>query len=160
MRGRKNTPTALKVITGNPGNRPLPDDEPEYTPDIPKRPAWLKGKVARREWKRVTKLLSDAGVMTIADGNSLAMYCYIMSEVDRLTKALEGENNDVIVTIKMDALGNEVKEVKTNPRVLRLENCMKELRYYSALFGLDPADRGKIKTGKKTSDKGGKGRFF
>jgi len=29
MAGRRPKPRALKLITGNPGRRPIPDDEPE-----------------------------------------------------------------------------------------------------------------------------------
>jgi len=160
MRGRKNTPTNFKVINGNPGHRPLPENEPEFENKIPECPKWLRTKVAKDEWARVTTLLSDAGVITNADGNALAMYCYIVSEIDRLTKALKGKNNDVIVTMKMDPLGNEVREIKTNPRAVRLENYIKELRYYSSLFGLDPADRSKIKVPKAPQKSDGKQRFF
>lgn len=160
MRGRKNTPTNIKLVTGNPGRRPLPEDEPAFPDEIPERPSWVRSKVAQREWDKVTMLLHDAGVLTAADGYIVGMLCNIVADIDRLTKQLSGENDDVIVTIKMDSLGNEVREVKTNPRVLRFENCQKELRYYSALLGLNPVDRTKIKRNPNPNKSGDRERFF
>jgi hypothetical protein len=41
MRGRKPKPTFLKVLDGNPGKRPLNDQEPRPPQGIPDRPDWL-----------------------------------------------------------------------------------------------------------------------
>ena len=41
MRGRKPTPTRLKVIRGNPGKRALNHDEPEPAGDLVDAPDWL-----------------------------------------------------------------------------------------------------------------------
>jgi hypothetical protein len=38
MRGRRPKPTRLKVLTGNPGKRPLNMDEPQPEPAIPDCP--------------------------------------------------------------------------------------------------------------------------
>ena len=49
--GRKPQPTALKVLKGNPGRRPLNEDEPKPEVLLPRPPAHLSP-VARREWRR------------------------------------------------------------------------------------------------------------
>ena len=41
MRGRKPKPTFLKLVSGNPGRRPLNDAEPEATGDLLNPPEWL-----------------------------------------------------------------------------------------------------------------------
>src|SRR5260221_7158133 len=41
MRGRKRVPTFLKLVTGNPGRRPLPVDEPQPEGDLFAPPAWM-----------------------------------------------------------------------------------------------------------------------
>lgn len=162
MAGRNPKPTALKLVTGNPGKRPLNKAEPKYDDGIPICPSWLRDKVARAEWKRLTKLLGDAGVLTVADGNSLAMYCYVVSQIDAITQNI-AENGYVAFDIKINQdTGEEIMvNPKSNPLALRLENYIKELRAYSALFGLDPSTRGKIHAkepdGKKTDKKE---RFF
>ena len=38
MRGRRPKPTRLKLLTGNPGKRPLNDDEPQPQAAIPECP--------------------------------------------------------------------------------------------------------------------------
>ena len=73
MSGRKPKPTALKLITGNPGKRPLPKNEPmlETGADMPE---WLS-EAAREHWPLVSKQLTDAGIMTQIDAQALGLYC-------------------------------------------------------------------------------------
>lgn len=73
-RGPRPQPTSLRVLRGNPGNRPLPQNEPKPEPTAPKCPAWLD-KEAKKEWRRVIKLLEPLGLATVLDGTALAMYC-------------------------------------------------------------------------------------
>ena len=48
MKGRKAVPTQLKIIRGNPGNRPLNKDEPKYTLTNTAPPAHLQGAAKKR----------------------------------------------------------------------------------------------------------------
>ena len=41
-RGRKPKPTALKVLEGNPGKRPLNENEPKPENKAPRCPSWLE----------------------------------------------------------------------------------------------------------------------
>jgi P27 family predicted phage terminase small subunit len=41
VRGRKPKPSWLKIVSGNPGRRPMNDAEPEPTGDISSAPEWL-----------------------------------------------------------------------------------------------------------------------
>ena len=41
-RGRKPKPTALKVLEGNPGKRPLNENEPKPERKAPECPSWLE----------------------------------------------------------------------------------------------------------------------
>ncbi len=70
--GRRPKPTALKLLTGNPGKRPTNPDEP--TPDLglPRPPAWLSA-AAKREYSRLGRQLLAQGIMTILDRNALAL---------------------------------------------------------------------------------------
>src|SRR4026208_199894 len=71
MRGRRPKPTRLKVLTGNPGKRPLNANEPRpeiVTPDCPIE----LGPVARREWDRLgterarRRILPNLAVVALA----------------------------------------------------------------------------------------------
>ena len=161
MRGRKPIPKSLKLLTGNPGHRPLSDSEPEFQRIIPKCPIKLD-KVGRKKWREKSKLLLGAGVLTEADGETLALYCQIWSQIVMLSKELKSTADYMAYDIKVNEdTGEEIKvNAKNNPLTVRLETLYKEYRAYSALLGLDPANRGKIKVNKPSNDKGGKGRFF
>lgn len=162
MRGRKPTNTAIKLVTGNPGHRPLPENEPKFKNKIPECPLCLN-EAGRAKWEEKSKLLFDAGVLTEADGETLAMYCWIWSQIVMLTAELKTHADYMAYDIKINEdTGDEIKvNAKTNPLCVRLESLYAEYRAYSALLGLDPANRGKIKTGKKVEgEKTGKERFF
>lgn len=73
MRGRKPQPTALKLLRGNPGRRPLNRSEPVPRAGAMTCPRHLDA-VARREWKRVVKAAPPA-LLTPLDAAVLAMYC-------------------------------------------------------------------------------------
>jgi P27 family predicted phage terminase small subunit len=143
-------PTALKVLEGNLGKRPLNDKEPRFRNVMPEAPEWLND-VAKQEWEREGKLLFNAKVLTEADRGVFAMRCYIYSQILKLTKEIE-EQDYVAYTQKMDSLGNEVMEAKANPRAVRLENYLKEYRQYGSLLGLDTASRTKIKVERGVPD--------
>ena len=73
MAGRKPKPTALKLVTGNPGKRPLNDHEPQPEAAIPEVPAHLSGE-AKAEWDRIVIRLHPLGLLTDLDRAALAAY--------------------------------------------------------------------------------------
>ena len=73
-RGRKPTPTAIKVLEGNPGKRPLNDREPKPAKKAPSCPKWLETD-AKREWRRLSHKLEQLGILTEADMSVFASYC-------------------------------------------------------------------------------------
>jgi len=70
MAGRRPISRALKIVRGNPGGRPIPDDEPEPVPGWPDKPPTL-GKVASAEWDRLAALLDGELRLGRADGPHL-----------------------------------------------------------------------------------------
>jgi len=74
MRGRKPVPTPLRVITGNPGKRPLNPLEPKPRVAVPTCPAHLSPS-AKAEWKRLGHTLHQLGVISELDRAALAAYC-------------------------------------------------------------------------------------
>src|SRR5215831_17432794 len=73
MRGPKPTPTALRILRGNPGRRPLNAREPKAAPATLTPPAWLKG-LAVAEWHRIAPVLHRLGILTEVDDIALAAY--------------------------------------------------------------------------------------
>ncbi len=74
MRGRKPKPTALKLIEGNPGKRPINGREPKPPSGVPTCPSHLSAS-AKAEWKRLARTLNDIGLLTQIDRTVLAAYC-------------------------------------------------------------------------------------
>ena len=74
MRGRKPKPTRLKLITGNPGSRPLNRREPKPAVAVPTCPAHLNPS-AKAEWKRLARQMHVLGMISHLDRAVLAAYC-------------------------------------------------------------------------------------
>jgi phage terminase small subunit len=89
MRGRRPKPTPLKVLTGNPGKRPLNKNEPRPDVLIPECPPEL-GPVARREWDRVVGDLAALRLLTNLDRAALAAYCGAYALWAEATEAIHG----------------------------------------------------------------------
>ena len=73
-RGRKPTPTAIKMLEGNPGKRALNNNEPKPAKKAPRGPSWLEDE-AKKEWKRMGKILEQMGLLTDMDMAAFAGYC-------------------------------------------------------------------------------------
>lgn len=78
MRGPKPKATVLKLITGNPGHRPLNDQEAKPRIVIPEPPDMLT-EDALKEWNRVTVLLAEVGLIGKLDRAIIAGYCMAWS---------------------------------------------------------------------------------
>ena len=74
IRGRKPKPTNLKILEGNPGKRPLPTNEVKPKHKAPRCPQWLEDD-AKKEWKRMGKILEQMGILTEMDLTAFAGYC-------------------------------------------------------------------------------------
>ena len=77
QRGRKPKPTALKMLEGNPGGRPLNTKEPKPEKKAPRCPSWLEDE-AKKEWKRMAKVLENMGLLTEMD---MAAFAGVLSGV-------------------------------------------------------------------------------
>ena len=88
MRGRKPKPTRLKVLTGNPGKRPLNPDEPMPEPAIPDCPPELSP-AGQREWSRLVAELAPLRILTGLDRAALAAYCGAYALWAEATEALQ-----------------------------------------------------------------------
>ncbi len=74
MAGRKPKPSALRRLEGNPGRRPLNENEPAAVAGLPKCPTHVKGE-ARREWHRIGKRLVAEKRMAHVYKAAFAAYC-------------------------------------------------------------------------------------
>lgn len=141
--GHNKKPTALKVLEGNPGKRPIPKHEPKPEPVAPKCPSWLN-KIAKAEWRRISPLLATLGLITREDMANLAGYCHSYAQMieaeDYLAKHGLGyvveQRNKAGELISMSA--GEYAQMRT------VRNAKSEIIRYSAMFGLSPVDRSRM----------------
>jgi P27 family predicted phage terminase small subunit len=75
MRGRKPTPTVLRVIRGNPGRRPVNKDEPKHAGLAVACPPELSDPEAQAEWKRTIVPAIELGQITTADRSFAIAHC-------------------------------------------------------------------------------------
>ena len=88
MRGRRPKPTRLKQLTGNPGKRPLNENEPKPEPSVPECPPEL-GPLAQREWNRLVGELGPLRILTHLDRGALASYCGAYALWAEATEAIQ-----------------------------------------------------------------------
>ena len=77
--GRPPVPTSLKILRGNPGNRPISHAEPLPPAASPDPPPGL-GEVALARWNEVAPLLLAMKVFTAADRPALERYCLVYEQ--------------------------------------------------------------------------------
>jgi len=131
--GRPPQPTALKILKGNPGRRPLNKHEPQPT-GIPAQPAFLDD-VAAAEWCRIVPLLTQCGMLGAIDVAGLTGYCqawsrYIQAELDLRTSG---------TTYMQGAIPC------MHPNVKRVHEALLDLKQFIVEFGLTPSSRSRIK---------------
>lgn len=138
MAGRRPTPTALKLVTGNPGKRATNKKEPKPKRVIPSCPAHLTDE-AKVAWGRLVVLLDRMGVLTEADVFALERLCDCYADIlsCRELIKLDGRTYHTI-----DQNGNTL--VKNNPAVNQLRAADAQFKSYLVEFGLTPAARTKV----------------
>ena len=126
-------PTALRLLRGNPGKRPLPQQAVKPTPgaDCPK----ILSPAARAEWKRLQPELLRLGLLTQIDRAVLAAYCEAWSDflwaVNRIRQSgrLTTAGNGTLIP---------------HPAVQIKRASMKLIKDLSAEFGFSPAALARI----------------
>jgi phage terminase small subunit len=107
MRGRKPIPTALKIVRGNPGKRPLNRNEPKVNlvQGKPLPPAWIKGS-ARSEWNIQIGYLIKNKVLAENELSKLARYCYLHGEF--VKDARVGRPMNAAMIARIEALASDL----------------------------------------------------
>ena len=134
-RGRKPKPTALKVLGGNPGKRPLNEKEPQPEKKAPRCPSWLEPE-AKKEWRRMAKTLENIGVLTQVDKAAFAGYCQAYARWKEAEEFLSKHG-----TIFKTPSGY----IQQVPQVAIARNYLQIMKDFCSEFGLTPAARTRIK---------------
>jgi phage terminase small subunit len=127
MAGRPPKPTALKLLQGNPGRRPLNTQEPKPPPGAEMPEALLGDPVAVKNWKTYAPKLTALGILTEVDARAFGRLCRLWAEEDGRTKMLDPETG---------------LRLPSDPRLLA------EIRQLEERFGMNPSSRVKLKVEK------------
>ena len=133
-RGRKPKPTALKILEGNPGKRPINENEPIPPKGTVKCPTWLEPE-AKKEWKRLAPSLEAMGVLTQADLTAFAGYCQAYARWKEAEEFLT-KHGSLVKT--PNGYWQQV------PQVSIAQSNLKIMMNIAAQFGLTPSARSRI----------------
>jgi len=139
MRGGRPTPTALKIVRGNPGRRRLNPDEPSspLLKRMPPAPAFLDDE-GKRAWSTEGRRLIKAGLLTALDLTMFGTWCIWYSKRDLASRAV----NQSGVVVRANGVGNPY----INPYMSVISMCSKAMHQIEVEFGLSPASRSKVKS--------------
>ena len=135
--GRKPKPSAIKILEGNPGKRPLNQNEPKPQKKAPPCPKWLEPE-AKKEWKRLARTLEAMGVLTEADMAAFAGYCQAYA---RWKEAEERITDRGLIIRTPSGYPQQVPYISIAQQYLKL------MQQFAEQFGLTPAARSRIIAG-------------
>ena len=140
-RGRKPKPTALKLLEGNPGNRPLNTNEPRHT-GVPDCPDWLEDE-AKAEWERMSTVLENMGMLTDMDMVAFAGYCQAYARWKEAEEFLT-QHGSIVRTPN-----GYLQQV---PQVSIAQTNLKIVLKFCEQFGLTPSSRSRIVADKSVEE--------
>ena len=145
-------PTALKLLEGNPGKRALDlSDGVNPRVEIPDAPKHL-GKEARKEWKRITPILEELGLISGLDRTALGLYCQTVGRLHELEMAfngqvsrLEGEDTSYVDAVyKASHAVTPSGYAQQSVLVQLIKSHREQVSRYLMHFGLSPAARARV----------------
>jgi P27 family predicted phage terminase small subunit len=150
QRGPLPEPTKAKKLKGNPGHRPLPDDEPEpeLLDQVPEPPEWMPRKGCDA-WELVTSELHKAQMLHALDLPVLELFCVAYHQWREILDAVEREGYTYRA---YDDEGN-LKYAQQTPEAVLASKFAKDINTWAKVLGLGPAYRVGLRIGRSESDK-------
>ncbi|MDP9192280.1 MAG: phage terminase small subunit P27 family [Acidobacteriota bacterium] len=143
MRGAKPIPTNLKLLRGNPGRRPLPENEPQVPEGEIVPPEWLSDE-AIEIFRSYEVILKSMNVLTIADVDMLAVLAATQQEFVECNQDVQMRGRQVERTV-MTKDGREIEVYEDNPAVKMGSDAGKRVKALMVEFGLSPSSRTRVK---------------
>lgn len=132
-RGPAPTPTALRVLRGNPSGKRINHDEPSPPPIAPddvlaRCPKWLTGD-AKALWERIAPGAIVTGLLTVVDLPAFEALCQSYARW-RQFERLTGKNLEL-------AIAKGYRSASVKERQLMMQ--------FGARFGFDPSSRSNVR---------------
>lgn len=151
MRGRRPTPTYLKLLRGNPGQRKISDEPQPALPAKPPDPPEHLSAYGKEEWRRIIREAYALRLCTGLDIHPLAAYCAAFSrwKTAEETIASMAERDPVMrgLIVRTQSGG-----AAPNPLVLIAQSAARDMVRFAGEFGLTPVARSWIKAIDNLSD--------
>ena len=80
MAGRKPKPASLHLIHGTTSETVQTVPQNKKKQPLPACPAWVPP-AGKQEWKRVSKILGDLNILTLADRSLMIQYCVMFAQL-------------------------------------------------------------------------------
>jgi P27 family predicted phage terminase small subunit len=135
-RGRKPKPTWLKVIAGNPGRRPLNEDEPVPTGDLSAPPEWFDDS-QKAAWSYAVSHAPE-GLLKRLDREVMVAYA-VASALHRLASTKVAAQGPIVKT-KWGIKPNPYMAVQNKQAVIMMRAA--------AELGFTPSARSRVKVSK------------
>lgn len=142
-RGRKPKPVELKILQGNPGKRPIPDDipQPGKLYEIPEPPKYHElDAVAIEIWNDLAPKLTRTRILTDHDLNTLAHYCTASSICIMAKKKIT--EHTLILTFKNE--DGTLKHAQKSPFITVYREALDDVIRLGAQLGLSPSERARL----------------
>jgi P27 family predicted phage terminase small subunit len=145
-------PNVLKLIAGNPGKRSLNlSDGVNPQVEIPSPPKHLC-KSATKEWKRITPLLEELGLISGLDVAALGLYCQAYGRLVDLETAFNSRVSlkvndgtalpEAVVSVSVGVTPSGYQQQSVITQLIRSHR--EEVNRYLGHFGLSPAARARV----------------
>lgn len=139
MAGRPPKPTAIKIMEGNRGHRPLNDNEPICIRGEIIKPDFLD-ELAGKAWDSMVDNMQKMNLLSLADLDAMSMYCTLFSRWLQAERVIREQG---MVFDIMDNQGN-FKYSQQRPEVGIANQCIKQMTLLASQFGMTPASRSKL----------------
>lgn len=135
MAGRKPKPTIIKKLAGNPGRRPLNENEPKAGPANARLPhGVMPSRYGQKLWRSLAPRLIELGVLTELDLPAFEMLCI---HYDLARQAMDDiQTNGITIT--------EGAITKKNPAMQAWRENSAAYKTLLVEFGLTPSSRSRV----------------
>lgn len=152
--GRIPKPTAIRVMEGMRGHRPLTPSEPNHVVGVPDRPEGMSP-AARKHWDDLVPQLVKVGVLRVVDGESFAAFCEDVArlwqlrrdwakQVADMEKKLKKERKPIVGSAELMLLGT----MAGRRSFTALRELAGQLIIQRREFGLTPASNTRLSASK------------
>ena len=134
-KGRKPTPSHLKVVRGTDRADRRNDAEPKLDRSRPSAPETMSDR-GREAWGYVVGILDRMGIMTEADAMAVELLCEARSDWLSARDEIAASGGETYTT--------EAGLIKAHPAVAMRNDAARRMQSLLAEFGMSPSSRSKV----------------